>query len=227
MGRTQSLKNYGGIAGRIARQIGLVFKKEISTDGIEFKCVHCDEAVEEAVLKDHLEKVHESFFTNLLKIFPRLKEEDKMTEHIAKAASEFDFKVPTGEDQDAEEKDLIDDDDEDEKIEENDVESDADEEEDDKEEDEEENDDESDEEKIEEVNLESDDDGDEIEEVEKVEKKTATKRKGEPEKKDSPKKKKDSEPKKKESPKKKKVSESEDDEDESETEKEQNEEDGD
>merc|ERR1712080_334411 len=185
MGRTQSLKNYGGIAGRIARQIGLVFKKEISTDGIEFKCVHCDEAVEEAVLKDHLEKVHESFFTNLLKIFPRLKEEDKLTEHISKAASEFDFKVPTGEDQDAEEKDLIDDDDEDENIEENDVESDADEE-DDKEEDEEENDDESDE-----------------EEVEKVEKKTATKRKGEPEKKDSPKKKKDSEPEKKESPKKK------------------------
>merc|ERR1711971_1122268 len=63
-------------------------------------------------------------------------------------------------------------------------------------------------ENIEEVNLESDDDDDEIEEVEKVEEKSATKRKGETDKKESPKKKKMSEPVKKSSPKKKKVSES-------------------
>merc|ERR1712083_1095728 len=190
--RTQSLKNYGGIAGRIARQIGLVFKKDIETDGVEFKDVHRDEVVEEKILKDHLKNVHESFFANLLKIFRCT--EEKMTEYIANAASGFELKVPTGEEQDEEEKDLIDGDEE-----------------------------ESDTENIEEVNLESDGDDDEIEEVEKVEEKSATKRKGDTVKKESPKKKKMSEPVKKSSPKKKKVSESEDDEDKaSDTEKDEN-----
>jgi len=211
--RTQSLKNYGGIAGRIARQIGLVFKKDIETDGVEFKDVHRDEVVEEKILKDHLKNVHESFFANLLKIFRST--EEKMAEHIANAASGFELKVPTGEEQDEEEKDLIDGDDEEEEEADEEVPvSDDEEEEGEKEDDE----DESDTENIEEVNLESDDDDDEIEEVEKVEEKSATKRKGETDKKESPKKKKMSEPVKKSSPKKKKVSESEDEDKASDTE---------
>merc|ERR1712083_77924 len=201
--RTQSLKNYGGIAGRIARQIGLVFKKDIETDGVEFKDVHRDEVVEEKILKDHLKNVHESFFANLLKIFRCT--EEKMTEYIANAASGFELKVPTGEEQDEE---VPVSDDEEEEEEEGEKEGDE---------------DESDTENIEEVNLESDGDDDEIEEVEKVEEKSATKQKGDTDKKESPKKKKMSEPVKKSSPKKKKVSESEDDEDKaSDTEKDEN-----
>jgi len=67
--RTQALTNYGGIAGRIARQIGLVFKKEIVNDGAEFNCVHCDEDVVEGELKDHRE-VSSKLLGQSIKDFP-------------------------------------------------------------------------------------------------------------------------------------------------------------
>merc|ERR1712083_478338 len=144
--------------------------KDIETDGVEFKDVHRDEVVEEKILKDHLKNVHENFFANLLKIFRCT--EEKMTEYIANAASGFELKVPTGEEQDEEEKDLIDGDEEEEADEEVPVSDDEEEEE--EEEEKEDNENESDTENIEEVNLESDGDDDEIEEVEKVEEKSAT-----------------------------------------------------
>jgi len=172
--RTQALKNYGGIAGRIARQIGLVFKKEIVNDGAEFNCVHCDEDVVEGELKNHLEKSHQSFLANLLKIFPGV-EEKEMGEHIAKGASGFELKVLTGEEE------AEDDDDEEEGR------PDEDEEKNDKEDAIEIESDKSDDEQIEEIDLESDDD-------EKEEDKSPTKRKSKTDQEESPKKAKLSEP---------------------------------
>merc|ERR1719509_570851 len=171
--RTQALKNYGGIAGRIARQIGLVFKKEIVNDGAEFNCVHCDDDVVEGELKNHLEKSHQSFLANLLKIFPGA-DEKEMGEHIAKGASGFELKVLTGEEE-------AEDDDDEEGL------PDEDEEKNDKEDAIEIESDKSDDEQIEEIDLESDDD-------EKEEDKSPTKRKSKTDQEESPKKTKLSEP---------------------------------
>ena len=105
--KTQTQKNYGGINGRIAKQIGLIFRKDFEAEAVEHKCLHCYEVIADNILKDHLKNVHSTFFTNLFSILTGL-EEDKMSEFIVNAANLYKFKFPGGKEED-EEKNMIED----------------------------------------------------------------------------------------------------------------------
>merc|ERR1712000_2196 len=100
--KTSGKKNYGGIAGRIAGQLNLLFDKEVLTDGSDFKCMHCNEILtEESLLNSHLEKSHEDFYSKLLMLFPQAGK--RLEQHIIKGINEVELKVPTGEEEEDDE----------------------------------------------------------------------------------------------------------------------------
>merc|ERR1719402_332606 len=91
--RSCNLKNTGGITGRVAKLLGLVFEKTLLNPHPVFSCKHCDEEIEDGDAEDmrkHLESQHEDFLANLNKVFPQASK--RMDQHITKALQEYKFK---------------------------------------------------------------------------------------------------------------------------------------
>ena len=91
--RSCNLKNTGGIVGRVAKLLGLVFEKTLLNPHPVFSCKHCDEEIEDGDAEDmrkHLESQHEDFLANLNKVFPQASK--RMDQHITKALQEYKFK---------------------------------------------------------------------------------------------------------------------------------------